>query len=459
MGIKLKFNIENMGNIDKASLIIKPLTIIAGENSSGKTFVTKGLYTVLDSVYKNHFLESFSHYFGELKFIFIAFEEELKKPSQKDIEFQEYFHLFLNEVKFFLIEIQNCEFKEQEFITQQYLKKFLKFEAKISDYFDACLKVKKFQKYRELIEDILEAKKDFFNILNNRVKTIAEGVSSSLEEGFKKNFQTTNLQSLVNKNKIENLKLSIDSLGEIEINKNQEIEFNLKTDGINQIQSVQNIIFFDSPVYTKIRKALEKDKHRFSLFYKEDDKYLKGYPQYLEQLYHFIDKEYIDTPDFNLISQEIQAMINGKLEVSNSGDINYKDKQENIISLSLTAMGISNIGLIDLLIRNNIINKGSFLIMDEPEVHLHPKWQVFLAKILYKIAKSGANIILATHSLDFLKAFENILKQDGEEAEKIISINQMPYKDENTALLELEKVGLVLDDLSKPFYDLYMQDI
>jgi predicted ATPase len=184
-----------------------------------------------------------------------------------------------------------------------------------------------------------------------------------------------------------------------------------------------------------------------------------GNAQYLEQLYEYIDKEYIDIADFDEVSKEIQEIINGKLEVSQSGEIRYKDKENNSIPLSLTAMGISNVGLIDLLIRNNIINKGSFLIMDEPEVHLHPKWQVFLAQILYKIAKSGANIILATHSLDFLKAFENILKEEEEVAENIISINQMPYNEENEELSELEKVGFVLDDLSKPFYDLYMQDI
>ncbi len=127
--------------------------------------------------------------------------------------------------------------------------------------------------------------------------------------------------------------------------------------------------------------------------------------------------------------------------------------------LSLTAMGISNLGLIDLLLRNNIINKGSFLIMDEPEVHLHPEWQVTLANILYKIAKQGANIIIATHSLDFLKQFEVLLKDENENASDIIAINNMPFDEEFTKLSELEKVYTVLDDLSKPFYDLHIQDI
>ncbi len=48
-----------MGNIDKASVTTKPLTIIAGENSTGKTFIRKSLYTILDSVYKNHFYKEF----------------------------------------------------------------------------------------------------------------------------------------------------------------------------------------------------------------------------------------------------------------------------------------------------------------------------------------------------------------------------------------------------------------
>jgi len=458
MGMKLKFDIENMGNIDKASVTIKPLTIIAGENSSGKTFVTKGLYTILDSVYKNHFLEKLIVDFRMLDAYFGGFNELLNKPSKIDIEFQLYFQLFLDEIKFFLIELEECQFEEQEFISSTYLQKFLKFDNKINTYFNDRLQTKKFLKYKDIIDNILEQKSIILKNIKNRIDIIIKGISSSLDIGFKKNFQITHLQNLINKNQISNLHLSLDTLGDIEIDRNQHIEFNLTNDGINEIQNVRNIVFFDSPVYIKIRKALEKVQDRLSYRRINEDKYLKGYPQYIEQFYEFIKKEYIDIPDFNLISQEIQEIINGRLEV-NQGDINYRDNQNNIIPISLTAMGISNIGVIDLLLRNNIINKGSFLIMDEPEVHLHPKWQVFLAQILYKIAKSGANIIIATHSLDFLKAFENILKEDGEKAEDIIAINQMPYDDKNLELSELEKVGLVLDDLSKPYYDLYMQDI
>lgn len=460
MGMKLQYNLENIGNIDKASITIKPLTIIAGENSTGKTFVTKSLYTILDSVYKNYFLDGLISKFKLIERSFEYFQIELSKPSKKDIEFKKYFEIYLEEVQFFIIEIKESSFEEQEIISYKYMERFNRFENKIKSYFEDKLKTKKFFKYKELIDKILKYLLEFNDVVNNRLDIVSNGISSSLDIGFKKNFQITNLQNLINKNQSNNLKLSLNNLGNIEIDNNQNIKFSLTSEGIEEVQSVENIIFFDSPVYIKIRKALEKSKNNFFSFIdNENEKYLKGYPQYLEQLYKFIDKEYIDIADFNLISQEIQEIIKGKLEVTNSGDINYKDNNNNTIPLSLTAMGISNIGLIDLLIRNNIINKGSFLIMDEPEVHLHPEWQVIMAQLLYKIAKNGANIIIATHSLDFLKAFENILKENGKIAEDIISINKMPYQDDFLVLSELEKVGIVLDDLSKPFYDLYMQDI
>jgi len=347
--MKLQYNLENIGNIDNASITIKPLTIIAGENSSGKTFVTKSLYTILSQI----------HYIN----------------------------------------------------------------------------------YRIAIQD----------------KSVLLGVKLGLDVAFKKNFQITNLKSLVKDSNTNPILLNLSKVCNVVINENIDISLNKNMESLQ----INNVVFFDSPVYIKIRKALEK-KPLPRLNYnnhQDENKYLKGYPEYIDDLYHDLDLEYIDRADFDEISQEIQQIISGKLDVSRSGDINYTDNQNNVIPLSLTAMGISNIGLIDLLLRNNVINKGSFLIMDEPEVHLHPEWQVILAQLLYKIAKSGANIIIATHSLDFLKAFENILKEENEIAEEIIAINKMPYEESFSEKTELEKVGIVLDDLSRPFYNLYMQDI
>ena len=59
-----------------------------------------------------------------------------------------------------------------------------------------------------------------------------------------------------------------------------------------------------------------------------------------------------------------------------------------------TASGIKQIGLIQILIANRKLSQNSFLIIDEPEVNLHPEWQFKLAKILVLISKK-LNIYIA----------------------------------------------------------------
>jgi len=242
MGMKLQYNLENIGNIDKASITIKPLTIIAGENSSGKTFVTKSLYTILSQIH------------------------------------------------------------------------YINYEMAIQD------------------------------------KSILMGIILNLNIAFKKNFQITNLKNLVKDSNNKNIKLTIENICEVIIH--NKLDFSLENDTL--MENINNVVFFDSPIYIKIRKALYARKINYLNY--DDSKYLKGYPEYIDDLYHNLDLEYIDTADFDEISQEIQEIISGKLDVSRSGDINYTDNQNNTIPLSLTAMGISNIGLIDLLLRNNVIN-------------------------------------------------------------------------------------------------------
>jgi predicted ATPase len=459
MGMKLQYNLENIGNIDKASITIKRLTIIAGENSTGKTFVTKSLYTILNSVYQDHFSNKVINKYIHLKHSYSMFYDNLTKPSSIDKGFSEKMLIFENEIYKIIFELIDVPFEEEEKVISNNYNIFDTFEKSIREYFSERLKLKKFKKYSHDIELILNHLNDFSRMIKERREIVIESIDSSLARGLKKNYQITDLKSLINRKNNQKLKLAIDTIGEIEVDLKSKLTFNFEGQGIEKIQKIENIVFFDSPVYIKIRKALESNQRNAFIRLKDEEKYLKGYPEYLDKLYGFVDKEYIDVPDFSEISNEIQSIISGKLDITKSGDINYTDNQNNTIPLSLTAMGISNIGLIDLLLRNNVINKGSFLIMDEPEVHLHPEWQVILAQLLYKIAKSGANIIIATHSLDFLKAFENILKEENEIAEETIAINKMPYHENFSEKNELEKVGIVLDDLSRPFYNLYMQDI
>jgi predicted ATPase len=81
MGLSFQCNIKNLGNIDNANITIKPLTIIAGENSRGKTFVTKSLYTILNSIYQDHFSTNLIKEYQLLDNLCIDFIEGLNNTT------------------------------------------------------------------------------------------------------------------------------------------------------------------------------------------------------------------------------------------------------------------------------------------------------------------------------------------------------------------------------------------
>ncbi len=82
--------------------------------------------------------------------------------------------------------------------------------------------------------------------------------------------------------------------------------------------------------------------------------------------------------------------------------------------------------LVDLFLRIRAhCTKNSIILIDEPEIHLHPNWQKRLMKHLRQFAQEypGMTIIIATHSIEMLRAFgfehkEKGLRKGGEIIEK-----------------------------------------
>ena len=79
-----------------------------------------------------------------------------------------------------------------------------------------------------------------------------------------------------------------------------------------------------------------------------------------------------------------------------------------------TASGIKQIGVIQLLLSNRKLKEDSFLIIDEPEVNLHPKWQFKLAEILtLLVCELNIKIYINSHCPLFIEAMEVFTKKYG----------------------------------------------
>lgn len=71
-----------------------------------------------------------------------------------------------------------------------------------------------------------------------------------------------------------------------------------------------------------------------------------------------------------------------------------------------TNVGFGFSYVLPIIVTGLIAESGSFMIVENPEVHLHPAAQVAFAHFLFHVAKSGVKVIVETHSDHILEGFQ-----------------------------------------------------
>lgn len=123
-----------------------------------------------------------------------------------------------------------------------------------------------------------------------------------------------------------------------------------------------------------------------------------SYPYLLWDLYQKIALPPLDKYDnFKQSKEELVEIMQGRFLKNNQKIYKfYRNNKE--ISLKNVSMGIKQLGILQVLLDNNRITPWGFLIFDEPENHLHPKWQLKFADILTQLAAKNIPILVNTHS-------------------------------------------------------------
>ena len=77
---------------------------------------------------------------------------------------------------------------------------------------------------------------------------------------------------------------------------------------------------------------------------------------------------------------------------------------EDVVRFNITSDKIQNVKR---LLENYSLRERDVLILDEPEIHLHPEWQMKYAEIIVLLQKEfDLTVILTTHSSHFLEALQ-----------------------------------------------------
>jgi len=78
------------------------------------------------------------------------------------------------------------------------------------------------------------------------------------------------------------------------------------------------------------------------------------------------------------------------------------------------SMGMKSLVLLKTILERQILGEKDILILDEPEIHLHPEWQVFYAKLIVLLRQAyDLTILLTSHSPVFVNAIQRYANEAG----------------------------------------------
>lgn len=386
-----KYNLEinDFGRINHADIEINKINVVGGVNASGKSTASKLLYCFLkaNSYYQDCYI--LPKIIPELNML-IKYVDD---PKGNDDDIPD--RLSINAKKFEVIE-------EYE----KYKDKFQEIKKSVDESQIEYLRV-------NLVETIIEALINKDNVLSSCILSYLLSDESLVDFSHEEPNSGTHFLK-------GNIKFYSDSFESI-IHNDCEVEFDEEG---NPFFIVETDIDFDDDFYYSTKGHIKKFTRVFyigtlSLF--DLDKYINspvinkkpifGYEYHMDELIKYLKNinHKVHVPDnVKEIQNKIEKIIEGNFK-GNGRFYNFSFSQEdnNQIQPVNTSSGIKQIGMLQLLLKNNHLIPGSFLIIDEPEVNLHPTWQFKFAEILVLLAKElNVTIYLNSHSPMFIEAID-----------------------------------------------------
>ena len=409
----MKLYLENFAKIKKADIELNGITVIAGPNNTGKSTVGKALYCIFNSFYD---LDKKLNNEKVNKIMDIIYKSLRTNLAVKNIDLR-------------IIEKFSQEISSSENISKDELQDKLKKLLKVS--------------YLDKLQD------NEFEIIAEEIMQVNSITKESLNKAVLNRYFSSEFKSQINNVNKENDKTKL----RLEI-KNKILEISFEKNSIIDIKNDINIntdaIYIDSPFvmddinsYYRIKGT---NNHRINLI----NKFTEKKQDSVENIFD----EIINNKKLENVIAKLSFVATGKFKDLDF-DIGYQEKDYiKPIYVSNLSTGLKNFTILQRLIENGYIVENGLLILDEPEIHLHPEWQIIFAEILVILHRDiNLNILLNTHSPYFLNALEVYsAKYKIEEKCKYYSSE---LKDKDIIINDVtNSIDIIYKKLSKPFQTL-----
>lgn len=449
----MKLIMKNIGKVSHASIDINGITVVAGENNLGKSTISKALYSVVDGLsnYEDEIIDQ------RLQLVFQKIKESMRGIR-----------------KYSLFEcIDAIEFKigeELEINTNPRGRRIGKYRELVTVQ-DMSEVVKKFEEGGELDEDDIEL--IFEKILNlldrsrkiyisddeisfenidipellDNVNEIMSAPKNKILMRLLSNYFNKEFQNQVNNIYDKNLKAKVDL-----IVKDKSVNIDITENKVTKISDNPenlwvNVEYIDNPFILDDIPSRMIERNRYSLYHGTKLIYdlQKGISDNAIEGYILDEK-------FQEIEDELLKIVKGNLKSADMHVGLSENDSDQIIDIKNVSAGLKIFIIIKTLFENKSLEENGILILDEPEIHLHPDWQVKLAKIIVLIQKIfKMHILLNTHSPYFINAIE--VYSDLHNIENNFYLAEQT--DKGTMFVNVNKnVDKIYKKMLKPFQDL-----
>lgn len=125
-------------------------------------------------------------------------------------------------------------------------------------------------------------------------------------------------------------------------------------------------------------------------------------------------------------------LLSGKVQISSDGEIQFRPTKSprTILPIQMTASIIKTLSSLVVYLKH-IAKPNDLIIIDEPEINLHPNNQILLARLLARLANTGFRLLVSTHSDYIIREFNNLVMvshKDNLSIQKII--HTLNYRDD-----------------------------
>lgn len=399
----MKVQIKNLGAVKNATIdLSKRMNIFCGGNSTGKTYMAYILYSIT-SVDNRSFGESF-----DKKYIDILIEKnEVEIPLDISLMYQ-------------------FKIDENKRIKPNLWKLFSIPESKSNDFFSKTEIIfeEKQQQFTERIKNIRFNEFIKFHEYTLKLeKSKPESIKVTLSEDIIKNkdfvryldlaFVSMLYSKLIYFPVMSSTIFPVERNSIFTFNKELSIKNNEKYDLIKRLSS-------------------SKDFNPFDILFNKSNRYPQPITDCLKVADDLDSIKKVNSIYYDFALKIEKELLDGKVVIGKEGNVEFssnKTSKKKTLSFHQSSSIVKTLAGLVIYLKHTAQN-NDLVIIDEPELNLHPDNQIKLTRILSQLINKGLNLVVSTHSDYILREINNLIMLSSKDKEIEDIKKEYDFKDD-----------------------------